>query len=184
MTSLLELSGIQDALLEMIFTTLEEPNKDPEQQEMLESQLKELQAEIADKVDAIAAVMAAKQAEIAYLTERREHFDRLVKSRQTALERFKEYVKYALEKQAVSSLSGKEAKLRLVKNGGKAPVWINEAIAPQEFPPEAIIEKTSYSVSSEWIRSQLAEAETDELVGADGQILAKLQERGTHLRVG
>jgi Siphovirus Gp157 len=184
MASLLELGGIQDALLEMIFAALEDPTEEPEQQETLQSQLLELQSEIADKVDAIAAVMAAKQAELNYLAERREHFDRLVKSRQDALDRFKDYVKYALEKQAATALSGKEAKLRLVKNGGKAPVWINDDIDTQDFPTEAIVAKTSYSVSSEWIRSKLAETGTDELVGEDGRILAKLQERGTHLRIG
>ncbi len=184
MASLLELGGIQDALLEMIFAALEDPNEDPEQQAVLQSQLGELQAEIADKVDAIAAVMAAKQAELTYLVERREHFDRLIKSRQTALDRFKDYVKYALEKQATTALVGKEAKLRLVANGGKAPVWINEAIDTQDFPADAVVAKTSYSVSSEWIRSKLAEVGTNELIGEDGRILAKLQERGTHLRIG
>jgi hypothetical protein len=184
MASLLELGGIQDALLEIIFAALEDPNEDPEQQEVLQSQLGELQAEIADKVDAIAAVMAAKQAEVAYLVERREHFDRLIKSRQTALDRFKDYVKYALEKQATTTIVGKEAKLRLVANGGKAPVWINEAIDTQDFPADAVVTKTSYSVSIEWIRSQLAAAGTNELIDEDGRILAKLQERGTHLRIG
>ncbi len=184
MASLLELGGIQDALLEMIFTALEDPTEDPEQQAVLQTQLAELQAEIADKVDAIAAVMAAKQAELTYLAARREHFDRLVKSRQDALDRFKDYVKYALENQATTALAGKEAKIRLVKNGGKAPVWINDEIEVRDFPADAVVTKTAYSVSSEWIRTKLAETGTDELVGEDGRILAKLQERGTHLRIG
>jgi Siphovirus Gp157 len=185
MTSLIDLGGIKDAMLEAILDALENPDPEhPEQEVILQSQLAELELEIVSKVDAIAGVLAAKQAEINYLVERREHFDKLAKSRQNAIDRLKVYVKLALERQGATSIAGKEAKLRIVKNGGKVPVWINDKIDAQNFPDEVTIERFSREVSAEFIRAKLAEAGTDELIGEDGQILAKLQERGTHLRIG
>ena len=79
-------------------------------------------------------------------------------------------------------MAGKEAKLRLVKNGGKAPVWIDDTIDPRKFPSDCIIESYSCSVSTEFIRERLTELGTNDLI-VDGQLLAKVQERGTHLRI-
>ena len=185
MTSLIDLGGIKDAMLEAIFDALENPDPEhPEQEVILQSQLAELELEIASKVDAIAGVLAAKQAEINYLIERREHFDKLAKSRQNAIDRLKAYVKIALERQGATSIAGKEASLRLVKNGGKSPVWVNPDIKPQDFPCDVVNERITFSVSTESVRAKLAEAGMDELIGKNGQVLAKLQERGTHLRIG
>ncbi|WP_373539011.1 siphovirus Gp157 family protein [Chamaesiphon sp.] len=185
MTSLIDLGGIKDAMLEAILDALENPDPDdPQQEAVLNAQLAELELEIASKVDAIAGVFAAKQAEINYLVERREHFDKLAKSRQNAIDRLKAYVKLALERQGATSIAGKEASLRLVKNGGKPPVWVNPDIKPQDFPLDVVNERITFSVSTESVRSKLAEAGMDELIGEDGRILAKLQERGTHLRIG
>lgn len=185
MTSLIDLGGIKDAMLEGILDALENPDpNNPEQEAILNAQLAELELEIANKVDAIAAVLAAKQAEINYLVERREHFDKLAKSRQNAIDRLKAYVKLALERQGAIAMAGKEASLRLVKNGGKPPVWINPDIEPQDFPCDVVNERITFSVCSESVRSKLAEAGIDTLLDENGQILAKLQERGTHLRIG
>jgi hypothetical protein len=63
-------------------------------------------------------------------------------------------------------------------------VWINPEVEPQDFPCDVVNERITFSVSTESVRSKLAEAGTDTLLGKDGQILAKVQERGTHLRIG
>jgi hypothetical protein len=185
MTSLIDLGGIKDAMLEAIIDALENPDPEhPEREVILQSQLAELELEIANKVDAIAGVLAAKQAEINYLLERREHFDKLAKSRQNAIERFKAYIKLVLERQGATAIAGKEASLRSVKNGGKPPVWVNPEIDPRDFPSDVVDERITFSVCNESVRSKLAEAGTDTLLGKNGQILAKVQERGTHLRIG
>ena len=109
MTSLIDLGGIKDAMLEAILDALENPDPDdPQQKAVLNAQLAELELEIASKVDAIAGVLAAKQAEINYLVERREHFDKLAKSRQNAIDRLKGYVKLALERQGATSIARKQ----------------------------------------------------------------------------
>ena len=63
-------------------------------------------------------------------------------------------------------------------------MWVNPDIKPQDFPLEVVTERITHSVSTESVRLKLLEAGTDTLLSEDGQILAKLQERGTHLRIG
>lgn len=179
MSSLTELEQVRDALVELIIDAFESPEDNTE----LQTQLDQLELEIADKVDAIAAVFAAKNGEIAYLRERRDYFDKLIKSKENALDRFKDYLKKALERREGNTIAGREAKLRLVKNGGKQPLWINNNIRPQDFPAELVTTQISYSVSTEEIREQLTNTSGEELI-VNGKILAKLEPRGTHLRIG
>jgi Siphovirus Gp157 len=179
MSSLTELEQVRDALVELIIDAFEQPEDSVD----LQIQLEQLESEIADKVDAIAAVFAAKNGEIAYLKERRDYFDRLIKSKENALDRFKDYLKMTLERRAGNTIAGREAKLRLVKNGGKQPLWINHTIRPQDFPKELVVTQTSYSVSTEVIREKLNDSGGEELI-VNGEILAKLEPRGTHLRIG
>jgi hypothetical protein len=63
MSSLTELEQVRDALVELIIDAFEQPEDSAD----LQIQLEQLESEIADKVDAIAAVFAAKNGEIAYL---------------------------------------------------------------------------------------------------------------------
>jgi hypothetical protein len=140
-------------------------------------------SQTSSKVDAISAVIAAKNAELAYLKERRDYFEKLIKSRQTALERFKDYLKSILERRENSTITGKESKLRLVKNGGKQPLWINTDIPAQNLPSDLVTVETTYTVAMDTIRQKLADLGAEELV-IDGQLVAKLEARGTHLRIG
>jgi hypothetical protein len=183
MSTLIELEQIRDALVEQILSGLEtETESEGLTAIELEELLSQLESKIANKVDAIAAVVTAKNAEIAYLKERRDYFDKLIKTRQNALDRFKDYLKSILERRANSTIIGKETKLRLVKNGGKQPVWINPDLAIQNLPPELVKVETSYAIDSDIIREKLAESDGE--LTLDGQLIAKLEERGTHLRIG
>jgi Siphovirus Gp157 len=182
MTKLIELEQIRDLLVEQIITNLE---TEPESQEIstqeLEGFLSQLEAEIADKVDAIAATIAAKNGEIAYLKERRDYFDRLIKSRQNALDRFKDYIKSILSNRKDTTICGKESKLKVVANGGKQPVWINPDLKPQELPAE--LTETVCTISSTAIRQRLSQLAGEELIIGD-KVVAKLEPKGTHLRIG
>jgi Siphovirus Gp157 len=184
MASLIELELSRDNLVEQIMATLEEGETegttDPavilEQFDLLETQ-------IATKVDAIAAVIAAKEGEIAYLRKRRDNFNSQIEVRKNALTNFKTYLKKILENRADSTIKGREATIKLVKNGGKQPLWTNGNIPAKDFPANLVTVQTSYKVCADTIRQQLAESGTDELV-IDGEVLAKLQPRGTHLKIG
>ena len=184
MASLIDLELSRDNLVEQIMATIEEGETegatDPavilEQFDLLETQ-------IATKVDAIAAVVAVKEGEIAYLKKRRDHFNNQIEVRENALSNFKNYLKKILENRDNLTIKGREATIKLVKNGGKQPLWTNSNIPAKDFPANLVTVQTSYKVCTETIRQQLAESGTEELV-IDGEVLAKLQPRGTHLRIG
>ena len=146
-------------------------------------QFERLEAQIATKVNAIAAVVAAKEGEIAYLKKRRDHFNGQIEIRENALSNFKTYLKKIVENRDDSTIKGQSATIKLVKNGGKQTLWTNAHIAAKDFPSELVTVETSYRVCTETIRQQLVKSGTEELV-IGGVILAKLQPRGTHLRIG
>ena len=146
-------------------------------------QFERLEAQIATKVDAIAAVVAAKEGEIAYLRKRRDNFNSQIEVRENALSNFKTYLKKIVENRDNSTIKGREATIKLVKNGGKQPLWTNSNIPAKDFPANLVTVQTSYKVCADTIRQQLTESGTEELV-VNGEVLAKLQPRGTHLRIG
>jgi hypothetical protein len=184
MASLLDLESSRDKLVEQIMALIEEEEVEGKTDTIaLINSFDELEVQIATKVDAIAAVVAAKEGEIAYLKKRRDNFNSQIKIRENTLSSFKTYLKKIVENRDDSTIKGREATIKLVKNGGKQPLWTNENIPAKDFPANLVTVQTSYKVCTETIRQQLAESGTEELV-IDGEVLAKLQPRGTHLRIG
>ncbi|AFY97100.1 siphovirus Gp157 family protein [Chamaesiphon minutus] len=184
MTSLLDLELSRDDLVEQIMAFIEEEEVEGKTDPIaLINSFDELEAQIATKVDAIAAVVAAKEGEIAYLRKRRDNFNSQIEVRENALSNFKTYLEKILENRADSTIKGREATIKLVKNGGKQPLWTNENIPAKDFPANLVTVQTSYKVCTETIRKQLAESGAKELV-INGEVLAQLQPRGTHLRIG
>ena len=150
MTSLIELEKDRSRLVENIMLMLE--SDEPED---ALSALDELEKQISDKADAIAAVYAAKKGEIEYLKSRIESYQEMLTTRKNALERFEKYIKGILERREDPTIKGKSSKLTLVKNGGKAPLWIDEMVPIEQFPVEFVIEKTTLSLDKEKIREKL-----------------------------
>ncbi len=184
MTSLLDLELSRDSLVEKIMAFIEEEEVEGKTDTIaLINSFDELEAQIATKVDAIAAVVAAKEGEIAYLRKRRDNFNSQIEIRENALSNFKTYLKKILENRVDSTIKGREATIKLVNNGGKQPLWTNSNIPAQYFPVNLVTVQTSYEVCTDTIRQQLADSGAEELV-VDGEVLAKLQPRGTHLRIG
>ena len=184
MVLLIDLEFSRDNLVEQIMASIQEGEAEgtTDATAILE-QFEQLDAQIATKVDAIAAVVAAKQGEIDYLKSREQYFARQIQVRENALASFKAYLKKILENRDGSAIKGHLATIKLVKNGGKQTLWTNGHIDPQSFPSEFVTIQTSYKISTDDIRQQLLESGLEELV-IDGVILAKLQPRGTHLKIG
>jgi hypothetical protein len=142
----------------------------------------ELEAAIADKVDAIAAVIAAQKGDIAYLKSRRDEFNRAIDRKVKALEKFENYLKAIVANRPDAQLKGLDATIKVVKNGGSQPIWINPDIEERNFPPELVTIATTYKVDRQAVLKKLAESGEDNLV-VDGEQIACLQPRGTHLRI-
>jgi Siphovirus Gp157 len=184
MASLMDLELSRDNLVEQIMDLIEEEEVEGVTDTIaLINSFDRLEAQIATKVDAIATVVAAKEGKIAYLKKRRDNFNSQIEVRENALSNFKTYLKKILENRDNPIIKGREATIKLVKNGGKQPLWTNSNIPAQDFPPNLVTVQTSYKICTDTIRQQLAESGAEELV-IDGEVLAKLQPRGTHLRIG
>ncbi|WP_310428016.1 siphovirus Gp157 family protein [Chamaesiphon sp. VAR_48_metabat_135_sub] len=184
MVSLIDLELNRDNLVEQIMATIEEGETEgTTDSTVILEQFDLLETQIATKVDAIAAVIAAKEGEITYLKKRRDHFNGQIEIRENALSNFKTYLKKIVENRDDSTIKGREATIKLVKNGGKQPLWTNGNIPAKDFPANLVTVQTSYKVCTDTIRQQLAESGAEELV-VNGEVLAKLQPRGTHLRIG
>jgi cell division protein FtsB len=127
MTSLLDLELSRDDLVEQIMNFIQEGEVEgiTDTVALLDS-FDRLEAQIATKVDAIAAVVAAKEGEIAYLKKRRDHFNSQIEVRENALSNFRTYLKKIAESRGDLTIKGREATIKLVKNGGKQPLWTNE----------------------------------------------------------
>ena len=143
----------------------------------------ELEAAITDKVDAIAAVIAAQKGDIAYLKSRRDELTRAIDRKVKALEKFENYLKSIVANRPDAQLKGKDATIKVVKNGGVQPLWLNPDIEERNFPSELVTIATTYKVDRQAVLKKLAESGEDNLV-VDGEQIACLQPRGTHLRIG
>ena len=105
MTSLLDLELSRDNLVEQIMAFIEEEEVEGKTDTIaLINSFDELETQIATKVDAIAAVVAAKEGEIAYLRKRRDHFNGQIEVRENALSNFKTYLKKILENRDNSTI--------------------------------------------------------------------------------
>jgi hypothetical protein len=143
----------------------------------------ELEAAITEKVDAIAAVIAAQKGDIAYLKSRRDEFNRAIDRKVKALEKFENYLKAIVANRPDAQLKGKDATIKVVKNGGIQPIWLNPDIEERNFPPDLVTIATTYKVNRQALLKKLAESGEDSLI-VDGKPIAAVQPRGTHLRIG
>jgi hypothetical protein len=197
MTSLINLESERDALVELIMELAEstaateidiadgtiEPTAAQDNSEQLLAKFEELETAIANKVDAIAAVVAAQKGEIDYLKARRDYFNRAIDVKTRAIDKFESYLKTVVAARPNSSIKGKTATIKIVKNGGKQPLWIDPTIDDKDFPPEVVTIATTFKVDKNALRLKLAASGEDNLT-IDGKIIASLQPRGTHLQIG
>jgi hypothetical protein len=175
MTSLIDLEQDRDRLIEDLMLMLE--SDEPE--ETLAA-LDELEAKIAGKADAIAAVHASKKGEIAYLKERISTYQEKLVIKENALKRFEGYVKGILERRENPKIVGKSSQLALVKNGGKAPLWVDELMPIEEFPEGLATKKVVQSLDKDAIRANL---DSDGELKIDGKLIAQELPRTFRLKI-
>jgi hypothetical protein len=190
MPSLINLESERDKLVEEIMELAESTSADElagatesNGAEELLVKFNELEAAIIDKVEAIAAVVAAQKGDIAYLKSRRDEFNRAIDRKVKALEKFDNYLKAIVANRPDAQLKGKDATIKVVKNGGIQPIWLNPDIEERNFPPDLVTIATTYKVNRQAVLKKLAESGEDSLI-VDGKPIATMQPRGTHLRIG
>jgi hypothetical protein len=188
MASLLDLEQDRCYLLENIFTYLEATDDineddisedDIEVLEKTQDLLLQLEQQIANKVDSITAMVAAKEAEIKYIDDRIKHFQALKKSKERYLNNFKNHIKSMIDRRSEKKIEGNVSSLAIVNNGGNQPIWVNEEKDPSEYPDEFIKVKKVYSLNKDALRQALQVDK--EIKDDDGKILAYLLPRGKRL---
>jgi chromosome segregation ATPase len=190
MPSLINLESERDKLVEEIMELAESTSAEEiagttasNGSDELLVKFEELEAAISEKVDAIAAVISAQKGDIAYLKSRRDEFTRAIDRKVKALEKFENYLKSIVANRPDAQLKGKDATIKVVKNGGIQPLWLNPDIEERNFPPELVTIATTYKVERQAVLKKLAESGSDSLV-VNGESIACLLPRGTHIRIG
>jgi hypothetical protein len=92
------------------------------------------------------AVIAAQKGDIAYLKSRRDEFNRAIDRKVKALEKFENHLKSIVTNRPDAQIKGKDVTIKVVKNGGIQPIWLNSDIEEKNFPPELVTITTIYKV--------------------------------------
>lgn len=141
---------------------------DPEDQQAFLDTLEGLTGEVADKVDAYAAVRTTLKGRRETVKKEIDRLTAILKTIDNNIDRMDDTVQGAMDVMGVTELKSDLHKYKICKNGGKAPIIYDDAV-PDNF------QKVILQPDTERIREAL-EA---------GQELpfAHLGERGTHLRI-
>lgn len=167
---LTELDRLHSELLDRIF----EATEDDDPSELLEL-YDRLTQQLETKTDNIVGSIKALEGEITYLKSRRDEFNQKIKVRENNLKRFKEWLINHLLSTEKDELRGKESVIKVVANGGKNPIQINE-VDPVELPAQY----TKLEIDKDAITEALQSVDT---LVVNGLVVAEKLPKGVHLRV-
>lgn len=162
MATLMDLTGEYKLLLNMMASS------ETEDIQVFEDTLDSVLAEIGDKADAYAVVIAEAKSAAEKFKAESERLGAIAKRYENSIDYMKFRLKQAMEEMGMKELKGDYHKFRIQKNGGKKPMQITGEV-PDNY------KKIVYEDDKEKIRKALE----------DGEELsfAHLEERGTHLRI-
>ncbi len=78
-------------------------------------------------------------------------------------------------------LESKLCKVSLCNNGGNPPLWINPDLRESDFPEEFL--ETKVQLNRKKLNEFLLDSESRQLTDSKGNIIAKIESRGQHLRI-
>jgi len=163
MSTLYELTTDYQALLEL------GDSDDPEEQEAFLTTLEGLDFEVGLKADAYAAIMSQLKARAEYIKAEADRLARRAKAAENNVERLKTALYGAMLAMGKTEIKTDLHRFKIVKNGGKQPVTIDEDRVPDGF------KRVVYETDKELIRQTLEKGVALEF--------ARLEERGSHLKV-
>lgn len=163
MSTLYELTTEYQALLEL------GDSDDPEDQEAFENTLEGLNYELELKADDYAVVIMQLNGRSDMIGKEIERLTKIQKAIDGNVSRMKERLQYAMEQTGKTEIKTPLHTFKLVKNGGKAPLVLDEQNVPDSF------KKVVLEIDKTRIREALE----------DGQEFtwARIGERGQHLRI-
>lgn len=163
MSSLYELTTEYQALLDL------GDSDDPEDIEAFKNTLESINYELDLKADDYAAVILQLNSKTDMITKEIERLTKIKTAITNNVDRMKQILQWSMEQTGRTEIKTPLHTFKIQKNGGKAPMLINEPEVPDSF------KKVILEIDRQKIRDALE----------DGQEFtwAKLAERGSHLRI-
>ncbi len=159
--------------LEKLNELLDECADDTEQQQLLESWLKHLGDERDKKLDGYAALITEMQARAEVRKAEAKRLMELAAADDNRAKLLKDRLKWFFEAHNLKTVDTTRYRLFLAKNGGKAPLVIDQSVMVSRIPER--FQKVSVDFDKEAIREALERGEHLNF--------AQLGERGTSIRI-
>ncbi|MFB2979691.1 siphovirus Gp157 family protein [Microseira sp. BLCC-F43] len=148
-------------------------DNDSEGEQLITSWLEQLGEERDRKLDNYAALISELQARAAVRKAEAKRLSDLAAKDEKKAEMLKERLKYFFEVNKLKTIDTARYKLTLAKNGGKAPLIVDESVSPTSLPEK--FQKISVDLDKAAIRSALEAGESLDF--------AHLGDRGSSLRI-
>ena len=159
--------------LERLNELLDEVGNDAEQQELINNWLESVGEERDRKLDGYAALISEMQARADVRKAEAKRVLELAASDENRARLLKARLKTFFETHDIKTLETPRYKLSLAKNGGKAPLILDENLAVTSLPEQ--FQKVSIDADTAAIREALEKGES--------LTWARLGERGTSMRI-
>ena len=159
--------------LEKLNTLLDEVGDDAEQQELIQQWFETLGEERDRKLDGYAALISEMQARADVRKAEAKRMQELATTDENRARLLKARLKTFFETHDIKTIETPRYKLTLAKNGGRAPLILDENLAVTSLPEH--FQKVSIDADTAAIREALEKGESLEW--------ARLGERGTSMRI-
>ena len=161
--TLMKLSSDMKAVYEMLETETDK--------QLIADTLEALEGDFSYKLEGCACVYDRIKAECESAQKKANAWNDISKTLENNMIRLNDYMKMCMENAGLKEVTTDMHRIKIVKNGGKLPLSIDEGCVPEEYIKKVVVE----SPDKEKIRTALE----------SGEILpfAQLQERGTHLKI-
>ena len=159
--------------LEKLNELLDECGDDAQQQELINNWLEQLGEERDRKLDNYAALISELTCRAAARKAEAQRLMELASADENRVKLLKERLKWFFEIHGFKTVETVRYRLSLSKNGGKAPLILDEELSPTDLPER--FQKVSINANTAAIREALERGEKLEF--------AQLGDRGTSLRI-
>jgi hypothetical protein len=139
--------------------------------QLINDTLEALEGDFSYKLEGCACVYDRIKAEYESAQKKANAWNDISKTLENNMIRLNDYMKMCMENAGIKEIETDMHRFKIVKNGGKLPLSIDEGCVPEEYIKKVVVE----SPDKEKIRAALE----------SGEVLpfASLGERGTHLKI-
>lgn len=174
-----ELAKEFDTLVEALETD------DPTLREQAAQLMEQIVPQLSSKIDGYVAIIGRKRASADIRQNEAKRLSQLAAADTASADWLTEKLKLFLEQRVEllgdkgKRLEGLYCQISLATNGGKEPVWIDPNIHPDDLPQQFV--RTLKEVDTEALRCEVRSS--GEMRDRTGRVIARIVERGRHVRI-